>query len=72
MQEEGPAGQFDLVVTAMTLHHIADVPGFLARLGHLLRKDGRLAVADLVTEDGSFHAPMTVPHNGFDPERSVG
>jgi ubiquinone/menaquinone biosynthesis C-methylase UbiE len=63
----GPApGAYDLVCTLMTLHHIADIDGILARFHDLLTPGGRLCVADLDTEDGSFHGPGAEVHRGFD------
>lgn len=62
-----PAEKFDLVVTLMTLHHVDDVPGVLAAFAELLAGGGRLAIVDLVAEDGSFHGEGFGGHNGFDP-----
>jgi putative AdoMet-dependent methyltransferase len=60
----------DLVVSAMAMHHVADTAGLLRALRAHLRPDGRVALADLDREDGSFHAPGTegVFHSGFDRE----
>ena len=61
-----PAERYDLILTLMTLHHVADV-GRLLRIFHdLLRPGGWLAIADLDQEDGSFHGPGFTGHNGFD------
>jgi len=61
----------DLIFCAMTLHHIKDAEGLLARFAELLNPGGYLAVADLVTEDGSFHDPAAkgIHHHGFNPKR---
>lgn len=65
----GVEGPFDLVMSQMALHHSADVPGFLSRTFALLAEGGTLAVADLDTEDGSFHGPdVRDVHHGFDRE----
>ena len=63
-------GQFDLVYTLMTLHHIRDIRGILERFYALLRPGGCCCIADLEAEDGSFHAafPDFDGHNGFEPE----
>jgi ubiquinone/menaquinone biosynthesis C-methylase UbiE len=63
-----PAGPFDLVASAMTLHHVADVAGLLRKFFALLAPGGRIALADLDAEDGSFHGPDApgVHHLGFD------
>ncbi len=61
-----PQTGFDLVVSSMTLHHLQDVPLVLTRLSSLLKPGGWLAVADLDTEDGSFHGKAPdVFHQGF-------
>lgn len=61
-------GTVDVVVSAMAMHHVADTRTLLARLHAALRPGGRLAIADLDSEDGSFHPPGVegVFHAGFD------
>ena len=63
-----PPGPFDLVASAMTLHHVADVDGLLGKFFALLAPGGRIALADLDAEDGSFHGADApgVHHLGFD------
>lgn len=64
-----PVGEFDLVVSSMVLHHIPDVPETLRRLRPCLRPGGWIALADLDSEDGTFHGDSTgVYHHGFDRE----
>ena len=59
--------RFDLVVSSMTLHHLRDVPLVMKRLSALLNPGGWIALADLDTEDGSFHGQAEdVFHHGFD------
>ena len=70
-QEAAPPESFDLIMMGMALHHIADVPSLLKRLDSMLAKNGWLVIADLCSEDGSFHDPMKVPHDGFAPEALV-
>jgi SAM-dependent methyltransferase len=62
-------GNYDAVFTLMTLHHIYEPEKALAKFHELLRPGGYLFIADLITEDGSFHAhdPEFDGHNGFDP-----
>lgn len=61
-----PPGPFHLVVSAMTLHHVRDVEAMLSIFFRLLAPAGRLAVADLDEEDGTFHStPHNVHHLGF-------
>ena len=62
------AGSFDLVASSMTLHHVRDLPALFSDLRSLLRSGGRVALADLDREDGSFHSPeiSDVHHLGFE------
>lgn len=65
-----PGPRVDLVFSSMTLHHIQDLDGLVARLFELLRPGGLLALADLAPEDGSFHEDNTgVAHHGIDPSQ---
>jgi ubiquinone/menaquinone biosynthesis C-methylase UbiE len=61
--------KFHLIVCSMTLHHVPDTAA-LFRLWHeMLLPGGYLCLADLDTEDGSFHSDKTgVFHLGFDRE----
>jgi len=60
------AAAFDCVFSQMALHHVADTQDILNRFSELLCNGGYLAVADLFTEDGSFHGAGFDGHNGFD------
>ncbi len=61
--------RFDLLVTAMTLHHVEDVESLLRTFFEIVNPGGYLVVADLEQEDGSFHSGhVVVHHHGFDPE----
>lgn len=62
--------RYDLIFCSMTLHHLPDAEKALQRFATLLNPGGYLAVADLVSEDGSFHDPSVedVYYNGFDTE----
>ena len=62
-----PDERFDLVVTVMVLHHVADVGAVLAAFHRLLESGGHLCVADLEEEDGSFHGEGFEGHRGFAP-----
>jgi ubiquinone/menaquinone biosynthesis C-methylase UbiE len=63
-----PADRFDLAVSLLVLHHIEDTAAALAGIRALLVPDGRIALADLDTEDGSFHTAEAegIHHHGFD------
>ena len=66
-EDQRLAGSFDLIVSSMTMHHVADVPALVAAFVESLRPGGWLALADLEREDGSFHEdPTGVRHHGFD------
>jgi len=61
-------GHYDLIVSSMALHHVADLPPLFSRFRNHLRPGGMVALADLDREDGTFHsADITdVFHLGFD------
>jgi ubiquinone/menaquinone biosynthesis C-methylase UbiE len=61
-----PERPFDLIYSLMTLHHIPDTGAILARFHAALAKPGVLCVADLDSEDGSFHGAGFDGHLGFD------
>ena len=64
-----PVSEFDLIVSSMVLHHIPDVPQAIQRLRPCLRPGGWIALADLDSEDGTFHSDSTgVYHHGLDRE----
>lgn len=60
--------QFDLVVSAMAMHHVRDTDTLLQRFAQSLKPGARLALADLDKEDGSFHPEdaQGVFHHGFE------
>ena len=60
-------GQYDLVVSSMTLHHIRDVPILLDQFARIVKPTGQVAIADLDCDGGKFHdSPEGVFHEGFD------
>jgi len=61
-----PKERYDLIYSAMTLHHIPDTEHILAIFHTLLNPGGWLCIADLDQEDGSFHGPQFDVHHGFD------
>jgi tRNA (cmo5U34)-methyltransferase len=71
-EHRSATAQNDVIVSSMTIHHIADAHEALRSLAAILKPGGWLAVADLCAEDGSFHADVKVPHNGFEPEELAG
>jgi SAM-dependent methyltransferase len=58
----------DVIVSAMAMHHVRDTAALLSTLRGNLVAGGRLAIADLDAEDGTFHPPDVegVFHAGFD------
>jgi len=56
----------DAIVSSMTLHHVRDIPRLARIFFSMLGPGGRIALADLSTEVGDFHADNTsVYHFGF-------
>jgi 2-polyprenyl-3-methyl-5-hydroxy-6-metoxy-1,4-benzoquinol methylase len=63
-----PAGQYHLIVSNMTMHHIADTEKVVEAFYTMLHPHGILCIADLDSEPGIFHAPEvadSVHHHGF-------
>ena len=60
---------FDGIISSMTIHHLEDTSALLSKLYNILPGGGFIALADLDSEDGSFHSDNTgVHHHGFDRE----
>jgi len=60
---------FDIIYNQMVLHHVNDHEALIYTFYSMLNPEGYLAIADLYTEDGSFHGPDVNVHLGFDPEK---
>lgn len=60
--------QVDVIVSAMSMHHVEDTRALARSLFAHLLPGGRVALADLDTEDGTFHPEDVegVFHHGFD------
>jgi len=65
--EEIPGSGYNMVFTQMVLHHVTDTDRILDDFYRVLKTGGQLAIADLYTEDGTFHSEPFAGHNGFDP-----
>jgi ubiquinone/menaquinone biosynthesis C-methylase UbiE len=64
--------KFDAIISSMTIHHIKDTLTLFKKFHSLLKEKGTIAIADLDTEDGSFHTEDTgVFHCGFDRDAFV-
>jgi 2-polyprenyl-3-methyl-5-hydroxy-6-metoxy-1,4-benzoquinol methylase len=56
----------------MAMHHVEDTDRLLDRLTELLNPGGWIALADLDSEDGSFHQDAEgFIHHGFDRETLI-
>jgi tRNA (cmo5U34)-methyltransferase len=55
----------DLIFTQMVLHHVNDIEKLFGNFYKILNPDGFIAIADLYSEDGSFHDEGFSGHNGF-------
>jgi putative AdoMet-dependent methyltransferase len=67
-----PTGeQYDLIMSAMAMHHVEDTDNMVKQFAAHLKTGGKVALADLDKEDGTFHPPGVegVYHSGF--ERSA-
>jgi ubiquinone/menaquinone biosynthesis C-methylase UbiE len=65
-----PGSGFDLVLSQLVLHHVKDTAAAMRAAFELLAPQGRLALADLDAEDGTFHTPEAegIHHLGFERE----
>lgn len=58
---------FDGVISSMTMHHVQDIGAMFGKFHSMVLPGGFIAIADLDSEDGSFHTEDTgVFHFGFD------
>jgi len=71
IEESAPAGlAADAIVSSMALHHIENTAKAASMFHAILRPGGRIAIADLDSENGDFHQDNTgVAHLGFDREK---
>jgi cyclopropane fatty-acyl-phospholipid synthase-like methyltransferase len=62
----------DGIISSMTMHHIEDIEALFFKLFNMLNKGGFIAIADLDSEDGTFHSDNEgVYHYGFDREKLI-
>jgi SAM-dependent methyltransferase len=66
--DQPPADRFDVAVSLLVLHHLKDTAAAFGAIRDLLVPGGRIALADLDTEDGTFHSADSegIHHLGFD------
>ena len=62
-------GKFDIIYNQMVLHHVNDIEAIINTFYSLLNTGGYLAIADLYSEDGSFHGSEVKVHWGFDTDK---
>jgi ubiquinone/menaquinone biosynthesis C-methylase UbiE len=68
-QDNSELPKVDVIVSAMTLHHIRDTLNIAKIFFNALAPGGQIAIADLDLDDGKFHQDATgIEHNGFDRE----
>ena len=61
--------KFDVIISSMTIHHVKEIDKLFTIFYKMLKSNGYIALADLDTEDGSFHIEDTgVEHFGFNRE----
>ncbi|MDX8382206.1 MAG: class I SAM-dependent methyltransferase [Ghiorsea sp.] len=62
--------KFDLIISAMAMHHVEDTDKMIQTFASHLNAAGMVALADLDKEDGSFHPADIegVHHAGFDQD----
>lgn len=72
LEKEEFAGSFDMIYSQMVFHHVDNLHALLFKLSRMLNAGSYLAIADLYTEDGSFHGEGFRGHPGFDPEWLAG
>jgi len=72
LEKEEFAESFDMIYSQMVFHHVENLHVLLLKLSRMLNAGAYLAIADLYTEDGSFHGEGFSGHPGFDPEWLAG
>ena len=67
ISEEDIDRKFDGIISSMTIHHVEETKALFYKLYKMLNENGFIAIADLDSEDGSFHSDNAgVHHHGFD------
>ena len=64
-----PTGEkYDLIMSAMAMHHVKGTDNMVKQFAAHLKSGGKVALADLDKEDGSFHPAGVegVYHSGFE------
>ncbi len=67
---ESLTGEYHLIVSSMTFHHVKDIRMLLDQCYKVLKPGGQIAIADLDEEGGRFHDSNDgIFHFGFDREK---
>ncbi|SFV67289.1 methyltransferase, putative [hydrothermal vent metagenome] len=67
LSKENIEQKFDGIISSMTIHHIKDTKVLFEKFYKMLNDDGFIAIADLDSEDGTFHSDNRgVFHFGFE------
>jgi ubiquinone/menaquinone biosynthesis C-methylase UbiE len=69
LEKEPYENQFDLIYNQMVFHHVDNIKAIVEKFHTLLKPGGYLAIADLYTEDGSFHGKDFSGHKGFEVDQ---
>ena len=60
-----PKDKVDFIFILLTLHHIVELDDLYNKFHQMLNPNGKLAIIDLVEDDGSFHDYDFGGYNGF-------
>ncbi|MDD2356923.1 MAG: class I SAM-dependent methyltransferase [Thiovulaceae bacterium] len=64
--------KYDGIVSSMTMHHVQNLDLLFTKMNELLKEGGFVAIADLMSEDGTFHNDNDgVHHFGFDEDELI-
>lgn len=66
-----PENSYNLAISNMTFHHFIKPEDFIKKVYASIKTGGKICIADLETEDGTFHSKQNhegVHHFGFDKE----
>lgn len=72
LEQDSSEQEYQLIFNQMVLHHIKNVKSIFEKFYQMLSQDGILVIADLYSEDGTFHGDGFDGHMGFDPVQLEG
>lgn len=59
----------DILLFFMSLHHIEDITGVIAKCKSLCKSSTQIIIGDFYSENTPFHIYDHVPHNGLSPKK---